>query len=73
MQIWSKRYSHAKGNYWKAERYVSNEVDIPAWLEVFRNDEPDIIFIASSTRPAMSEEYADLLAELRVTKRVPRR
>lgn len=51
MTLWSRRHSTAQGNFWKAEREVTEET-AQAWLKVFRADEPNVIFIASKRKPS---------------------
>ena len=51
MKIWSLRHTADKGTHMKQERECS-ENDARAWLSVFREDEPKIIFIASNTKPS---------------------
>lgn len=51
MKIWSKRFSVAKGNHWVAERDCREE-DAQAWLKIFREDEPKVLFIASKRKPS---------------------
>lgn len=50
--IWSLRHSVARGNHWVAERQ-STEENIQAWLKIFRDDEPNVIFIASKKKPRL--------------------
>lgn len=56
MNIYSKRYSVAKGNHWVIEREVKEE-DAQAWLNIFREDEPSIIFIACNKKEAKRLKY----------------
>lgn len=51
LKIWSKRWSVARGNHWQYERDTSEE-NCQAWLKVFRDDEPNVIFIASKRKPS---------------------
>lgn len=51
MKIWSRRYTVAQGNHWKLEREC-NEADVQAWLKIFRDDEPNVCFIAYKRKPA---------------------
>lgn len=51
MKIWSRRFTIALGNHWKYERDC-NEMNVQEWLKVFRDDEPNVIFIASKRKPA---------------------
>lgn len=48
--LYSKRYSHARGWYWKHERDVFGS-EAKAWLEVFRRDEPNVEFVVSLNPP----------------------
>lgn len=50
MKIWSKRFSVARGNHWKMERDCDLS-NFQAWLKIFREDEPKVLFIASSRKP----------------------
>lgn len=51
--IWSRRHTPAKGNHWVAERKTS-DAELAAWMGIFRNDEPGVIFVESKRRPAPS-------------------
>ncbi len=51
IRIWSERFSVCRGQHFVAERIVSDESLIEAWLEVFRKDEPDVLFFAQRTEP----------------------
>ena len=51
MTLWSRRTSPAQGNYWKAERYVTEQT-AQDWLKVFRDDEPAVIFVVSKRKPS---------------------
>ena len=48
--IWSQRYSPARGVHMIAERECF-EGDAQAWLKIFREDEPKVIFLASRRKP----------------------
>lgn len=48
--IWSQRYNPAKGAHMVAEREC-DEKDAQAWLKIFREDEPKVIFLASKRKP----------------------
>lgn len=48
--LWSKRYSVAQGNHWKLERECL-ESTAQQWLEVFRKDEPEVLFVVSHNKP----------------------
>jgi hypothetical protein len=50
-KIWSRRYNPAKGNHWQLER-DSTEENAQAWLKIFRDDEPGVLFLASVRKPA---------------------
>lgn len=50
MKIWSLRFSVAKGNHWQYERDCT-EANCQDWLKVFRDDEPNVIFLASIRKP----------------------
>lgn len=50
LTLWSKRFSTAQGNHWKAEREVT-EQNAQEWLAVFRKDEPKVLFLASAKKP----------------------
>ena len=51
MTLWSRRHSPTRGNYWKAERDVTEQT-AQDWLKVFRDDEPNVIFIVSKRKPS---------------------
>ena len=51
MILWSRRNHPARGNYWKAEREVT-ERTAQDWLKVFRDDEPGVIFLVSKRKPS---------------------
>lgn len=51
LKIWSKRWSVARGNYWQYERDSLPE-NVQAWLKIFRDDEPNVCFIASARKPS---------------------
>lgn len=51
MKLWSRRTSTAKGNYWKAERDVTEQT-AQDWLKVFRDDEPNVIFVVAKRKPS---------------------
>lgn len=50
MKIWSRRFTVALGNHWKLERDC-NAGSVNEWLAVFRNDEPNVIFIVNARKP----------------------
>ena len=49
-KIWSKRFTPAKGNHWAHERDCTEET-VQEWLKLFRNDEPNVCFIADTKKP----------------------
>lgn len=51
MTLWSRRTSPAQGNYWKAERDVTEQT-AQDWLKVFRDDEPLCNFVVSKRKPS---------------------
>lgn len=51
MKIWSIRTSVAQGNHWQYERDCTEE-NCQEWLKVFRDDEPNVLFLASKRKPA---------------------
>lgn len=50
LTLWSSRFSIAAGNHYKAERTVTNET-AQEWLKIFRNDEPEVLFLVSKNKP----------------------
>lgn len=50
LTIWSARTSIALGNHFVAERKC-DEADAQAWLKIFRDDEPAVLFLATSRKP----------------------
>lgn len=52
LTIWSTRTSIANGNHQVAERKC-DEADAQAWLKIFRDDEPNVIFVACKRKPPM--------------------
>lgn len=50
MTLYSKRFSPAKGNHWVNERDVTEET-CQQWLEIFRKDEPKVLFLAANRKP----------------------
>lgn len=50
MTLWSLRYDVARGSHWVDERKVT-EATCQDWLKIFRDDEPNVIFVASSRKP----------------------
>lgn len=52
LNLWSKRWSTAKGWHWKLERDCLPE-NKDAWLDVFQKDEPTIEFKVCLNRPKL--------------------
>lgn len=50
LKLWSKRFSVARGNEWIAEREVTEE-NCQEWLKIFREHEPNVLFLVSKTKP----------------------
>lgn len=50
MKLYSCRNSPARGIYWQAERTVT-DATAQAWLKVFRNDEPTVLFLVANKKP----------------------
>lgn len=50
LKLWSERYSHDRGWHWKLEREVNVHNQFQ-WLEVFRKDEPGVLFVIGANRP----------------------
>ncbi len=53
-KIWSIRFSIARGNHYVLERECSVS-DAQEWLKIFREDEPNVIFLASFRKPRLSK------------------
>lgn len=51
LTLWSLRTSFTRGNHWVAERKVS-EAECQAWLKIFRDDEPNVLFLCSARKPS---------------------
>lgn len=51
MKIWSRRTSIAQGNHWRYERDCTDD-NCQAWLKIFRDDEPNVLFLATKRKPA---------------------
>lgn len=49
-KLWSKRWSPARGRYWKLERECKL-TDSKEWLAVFRKDEQEVEFRLSKKKP----------------------
>jgi hypothetical protein len=52
IKIWSLRYSPARGSYFVMERECL-ESTIQQWLKIYREDEPNVIFIGSKRKPPL--------------------
>ena len=52
MKIWSLRHTASKGTHMQHERDCL-ESEAKAWLDIFRNDEPNVIFLASNRKPSV--------------------
>lgn len=50
LTLWSLRVSVARGNHFVAERKVTEET-AQAWLKIFRQDEPNVLFLVSERKP----------------------
>lgn len=50
LKIWSKRTSPARGNFWQLERGCTEE-NCQQWLAAFREDEPNVLFLATARKP----------------------
>ncbi len=50
LTLWSLRFSVARGNHWISERNVTEE-NCQQWLKIFREDEPNVTFVASERKP----------------------
>jgi len=48
--LWSKRYSVARGWYWKYERDVT-DFSADGWVEIYEKDEPNVEFRVSVQKP----------------------
>lgn len=51
--LWSLRFSAAKGRHWAHERSCTSDT-IKNWLEIYRNDEPNVLFLGSVRKPPIS-------------------
>lgn len=49
--IWSFRFSVARGLHARKERTAADEQSADLWLDIFRKDEPNIVFCASVRKP----------------------
>ncbi|MCK9530444.1 MAG: hypothetical protein M0R77_07775 [Gammaproteobacteria bacterium] len=52
INLYSKRWSVARGLHWQLERECSKE-NAQAWLAVFQKDEPEIEFKLSKKKPKL--------------------
>jgi len=50
LTLWSLRVSVARGNHFVAERKVTEET-AQDWLKIFRQDEPNVLFLVSERKP----------------------
>lgn len=50
MKIWAKRQTVARGSEWVLERSCA-EAEVQAWLSIFREDEPTVLFVAGTRKP----------------------
>jgi hypothetical protein len=50
-KLYSKRFTVAQGNHWVEERIVTAETT-QAWLDIFRKDEPSVLFLVSDKKPS---------------------
>lgn len=50
LTLWSCRWSVAKGNHFVAERSVTEET-AQDWLKIFREDEPNVLFLVCKNKP----------------------
>ena len=48
--LWSLRTNTARGNHFIAEREVNDET-AQAWLKVFQDSEPKVLFIVAARKP----------------------
>lgn len=60
IRLFSKRYSAARGWYWEGERIINDEARAQEWLELFRNDEPNVTFVLSKNEPRFFHPGEDL-------------
>jgi len=51
IKIWSRRNSPARGAFWQLERDCI-EATIQGWIKIYRDDEPEVIFLGSARKPA---------------------
>lgn len=50
LTLWSARLSVAQGNHFVAERKVTEET-AQDWLKIFREDEPNVLFLVCKNKP----------------------
>lgn len=50
LTLWSARTSVAQGNHFVAERKVTEET-AQDWLKIFREDEPNVLFLVCKNKP----------------------
>ena len=50
LTLWSLRTNPARGNYFVAERQVTEET-AQAWLAIYQADEPGVLFVATARKP----------------------
>lgn len=50
LTLWSARFSVAYGNHFVAERKVTEET-AQEWLKIFREDEPNVLFLVCKNKP----------------------
>jgi len=48
--LWSLRTNASLGNHFRVEREVTEET-AQGWLSVFREDEPEVLFVACEKNP----------------------
>lgn len=53
--LYSKRWSTAKGWFWKLERDTLPE-NAESWLSIFRKEEPEIEFVVSEKQPIIKRK-----------------
>ena len=50
LKLWAGRITVARGYHFVIEREVTEDT-AQQWLKIYRNDEPNVIFIVSATKP----------------------
>lgn len=53
--LWSLRWSAAKGEHWRHERQCLPDAG-EGWLALYREDEPDVTFTLSETKPIIKKD-----------------